>query len=390
MTKNRSSRPRIVDAAIRRRLCGAIAALPAALAIPSAAIAECFGAKPDGEGESIRALAKRKGIHFGVAVSSDQLVRDPVYARLLLAECAHLVPEWEMKWRTIWRDRYRPDYAGLDLIAQFCRKNCLSMRGHPLVWHAAMPDWATTDPTRGLSLALLEAHMAALMNRYGGLTISWDVVNEAIRFEDGNPQALRSSPWLTAFGPSYIEHAFKTARRLSPHARLVYNDYNIEYDNKKAKKIIDLVKRLRDADVPIDAVGLQSHLWASRKIDKIALSKFCRDAAREGLDVVITELDIRETDFRADIRARDTRVHDALVAYLETVLVEITPSELTLWGLSDRYSWLSKPAYNPENPAGYTNRGLPYDIGLNRKQLWTALFQKISELPNILPRETAQ
>jgi endo-1,4-beta-xylanase len=50
------------------------------------------------------------------------------------------------------------------------------------------------------------------------------VVNEALN-EDGT---LRPTIWLNALGPGYIADAFRWAHQADPHARLYYNDYNLE------------------------------------------------------------------------------------------------------------------------------------------------------------------
>lgn len=332
--------------------------------------------------ETLRQAGQRRGVKVGAAVSSDQVLRDPAFRAALLRDCALIVPEWEMKWTTVRRTPQAPDFTGVDHLAAFARGNGLGMRGHPLVWHAAMPDWALQALRAGQADTMLTNHIRLLGGRYAGHVNSWDVVNEAVRPEDGQPAGLRDTPWLRALGPGYIEKAFVLAHATDPSARLVYNDYNIEYEPAKADAILNLVKKLKDQGVPLHAVGLQSHLWASRRrLNLPVLSRFCRALAQEGLSIQITELDVRETDFDLPVDERDKRAADVVDVYLDTVFAEAVPTELVFWGLSDRYSWLSKPQFNPENPRGLLNRGLPYDADLRAKPMWHTVLKKIQSLP---------
>lgn len=334
------------------------------------------------EEETLRQAAQRRGIKVGAAVSSEQLLRDDSFKAAVLRDCALLVPEWELKWATVCKGPLQNDFSGFDAIVRFARENGLAVRGHPLVWHAAMPDWALNEIRNGNAARLLDEHIRLVAGRYATRVFSWDVVNEAIKPEDGMPGGLRDTPWLRALGDGYIERAFRIAHEVDPTARLVYNDYNMEYEPAKAKAIVALVKKLKDKGVPLHAVGMQSHLWTTRrKLDLPGLRDFCRAIVREGVEVVITELDVRESDFDSSAEERDRRIASVTGAYLDTVFAECVPRELVLWGLSDRYSWLSKPKFNPENPQGLLNRGLPYDREMRQKALWQVLMDKIRSVP---------
>jgi endo-1,4-beta-xylanase len=338
-------------------------------------------ALPTGD-ETLRQAAQRRGIKIGAAVSSEQLVRDEALRAAVLRDCALLVPEWELKWASVRKSPVQNDFSGFDMIARFARENGLALRGHPLVWHAAMPDWAVNEIRNGNAGRLLDEHVRLVTGRYAGRVLSWDVVNEAIKPEDGLPGGLRDTPWLRALGDSYVERAFRVAHAADPDARLVYNDYNMEYEPAKAQAIVALIKKLKDNGVPLHAVGLQSHLWTTRrKLNLPGLRDFCRAIVREGVEIIITELDVRENDFDSSSDTRDKRIASVTEAYLDTVFAECVPRELVLWGLSDRYSWLSKPKFNPENPHGFLNRGLPYDTDMRQKALWQVLMDKIRSIP---------
>ena len=98
-----------------------------------------------------------------------------------------------------------------------------------------------------------------VVGRYKGKIKVWDVVNEAL--SDGGTNVLRdSSPWYQICGSQeFIEKAFIWAHEADPDAILRYNDYSLE-DSAKRKKLITLVKSLQAKNIPIHAIGSQTHL----------------------------------------------------------------------------------------------------------------------------------
>lgn len=69
------------------------------------------------------------------------------------------------------------------------------------------------------------------------------------------------------------------------------NDYNIEGTGPKSTGMINLVKRLKKDRVPIDGIGVQAHLIVGQLPTDIQQN--LQDFADLGVDVAITELDIR-------------------------------------------------------------------------------------------------
>ena len=78
--------------------------------------------------------------------------------------------------------------------------------------------------------------------------------------------ACARAPGFELLGPDYLELAFRTARQADPNAKLTYNEYGIENesDSNAAKRAatLALLKRLKAADAPLDALGIQSHISA--------------------------------------------------------------------------------------------------------------------------------
>ena len=114
-------------------------------------------------GQPLRAAAKGRGRKFGAAVSSDLLGKDAGYRELVRRECAVIVPEWEMKWYHIQKDPDRYDFSGCDRLAAFAAENRMELRGHTLVWHLGLPDWAKERLKTRQGNLLLRTWMSTLM-----------------------------------------------------------------------------------------------------------------------------------------------------------------------------------------------------------------------------------
>lgn len=131
-------------------------------------------------------------------------------------------------------------------------------------------------------------------------------MNEAI--EDGASGVLRRQSVFAKLGPSYLDDAFKAARQADPDALLFYNNYDGEAaGSAKSEAILALVKRLKESGVPIDGVGLQSHLDPRRLPDYAAVKKNMERLVALGLTVNISELDVPVGAIPGDTNAKLTR-----------------------------------------------------------------------------------
>jgi endo-1,4-beta-xylanase len=333
---------------------------------------------------TLKEAAQRSRLFWGTAVYAQALQPEREFSALVARESSVLVPEWEMKWAAIERNRGQRRYTLADLVVTFAQAHQLKIRGHTLVWHLSIPDWAKAALKETRDWNLVASHITAMLQRYGGNTFKhWDVVNEMIEPNHGRDDGLRVSPFLETFGPDYISKALILAREIAPDVKLYINEYGVDYNTsiEKARriKLLRLVENLKKAGAPLDGVGIQGHLRIDgTPFSAPALRDFLRDLAGLNVPITITELDVRERDKSPPLETRDRLVADELTRYLDTVLQEPAIDGIVSWGLSDRYSWLTTPKLRAN---GEINRGLPFDESMSPKPAVTAIVEALGRRP---------
>lgn len=325
----------------------------------------------------------RNYFNMGVAVSPKALTSDE--AALIARHFNSLTAENAMKMEPIHPAEGNFYWKDADSIVAFAIRHNMKIRGHTLVWHNQVPQWLFTGPdgrkvSRELLLQRLEDHIKTVVTRYRGKISAWDVVNEAV--SDQPDEFLRKTPWLEICGEDYIAKAFQWAHEADPDALLFYNDYN-EIDPVKRKKILQLVKGLRDRGVPVHGVGLQAH-WALNEPSRLQLESTLRDFTDSGLVLHITELDI--SVYPKEHGRREKRPDEEQVGYtpeLEDRQAEMYKmcfelfrkyneaiSSVTFWNVSDRHSWLDNfPVRNRKDFP------LLFDSNLKPKKAYRAVVE---------------
>jgi endo-1,4-beta-xylanase len=323
---------------------------------------------------STQPSGSEKLIPYGAAVQSDVLASDPSYRDAVIANCQMVVPESELKWLELrpTKDEYRFEKA--DAIIDFARQNAIEVRGHTLAWYGGLPAWTGAIGSHAEAERELTDHIETVVSRYRGVIPSWDVINEPLAEWPENASSLRPSIWARRLGSDYLPLALRTTAAVDSDARLVLNEYDVEYVGPRfaarRKALVQLLRSLRDRDVPLHAVGLQAHLFASRTIDRDGLQALLAEIAALKLDVWITELDVIDYELPGKIGERDTLVAGMASQFLKAVGEVVRPKAILTWGLSDRYTWV--PTYFKRRD-GMPNRPLPFDAELKRKPLFDVI-----------------
>ena len=316
----------------------------------------------------------------GVAVSPQNLT-NPTESAFILQHFNSLTPENVMKMGPIHPEENRYNWSPADAIVDFAQAHKLRVRGHNLCWHQQTPKWLFKDAqgnqvSKAVLLKRLHDHIDAVVKRYKGKIYAGDVVNEAIA---DNPQEfLRNSEWYKICGEDFIAEAFRYAHAADPKAVLFYNDYNTERP-EKMERVYKLLKKLKDAKVPIDAVGLQAH-WSLYEPTEQELRTTIERFASLGLKVQITELDVSVYPWEKDNRAKRPDESDAYTPEMQqkqatqyAMFFKVFRDEakagrltgVTFWNVSDRHTWLD------EYPVmGRKNHPLLFDENYKPKQAY--------------------
>ncbi|AYG02535.1 endo-1,4-beta-xylanase [Gryllotalpicola protaetiae] len=357
----------------------------------------------------------------GAAVSDPEITGAP--GQLLSKHFDQVTPENSMKPES-WYDangNFVTTNADADALMTYAQQNNMRVYGHNLVWYQQTPDWFfNVSPTDSTPLTNSAADQAILRDRldthikdvaqylsskfgaFGSSTnplVSFDVVNEAVSDNVGDPNDLRQSRWYQVLGPEYITDAFDDANKYFDETAanggfaadgtnrpiaLFYNDYNTEQAGKRAR-VQELVNNLISAGVPVDGIGHQFHVTMSTPLSSLkdAIDGFngITTATGHPLYQAITELDV-------PTGTPVTTANQIDQGYYYKGIFDMLRSEAasgasifsaTVWGLTDSQSWRAssgapllfddnlqaKPAYY-----GVTDQDLP------AKQLSAIVFQQ--------------
>lgn len=324
--------------------------------------------------DSLRSHAQARGLLYGAAVNPALLDLDGIasgsatdpYTILIATQAGIVVAENAMKWGPLRPTPTTYDFSQADRLVRFASLASQRVRGHNLCWHEQLPSWFKTTATRDNARQMLIDHIRTVAGRYKGKMHSWDVVNEAVEPKDGRADGLRNSPWLGLLGPEYIEVAFKTAAEADPGAKLTYNDYGIELDNEgdsmKRAQVLMLVRRLKARNIPVHAVGVQSHLSATGAQAGAGLQKFIRELKSMDLEVYVTEMDVNTKDLDGGPEEQDAAVAQVYRNYLGMVLAEPNAPVALTWGITNKFTWLNfRRGDGAQHKKAQPERPLPFD-----------------------------
>ena len=285
-------------------------------------------------GPTLRKLAKPTGVRIGTAVDTAALVNDTTYRTVTAQQFDSVTPENVMKWEVVQPERSRYDFTEADKLVAYARANKQKVRGHTLVWHSQLPKWLTDgDWTKQELKSILREHVRTEVSHFRGKVWAWDVVNEAFN-EDGS---LRDSIFLRTLGPSYIADSFRWAHQADPKAILFYNDYNTEGRNAKSDAAYALIKQLKAEGVPIHGYGVQGHLSTDYDLPN-DMEGNLRRFGQLGLRTAVTEADVRIT---LPASPAERLAQSAGYSYmLQSCLLNRSCISFTVWGFTDKYSWV--------------------------------------------------
>lgn len=249
------------------------------------------------------------------------------------------------------------DFRGFDRFIRFAEANDLKLNYAHLLWPTyplSYPKWLFPDHfgdycgtrSRDDLAQIVSDHIMSVIGHVAGTNAvaSWNVVNEPF---DETGELRQDNCFYQILGAGYLDDAFRAARIVSPDGTLILNEYfqsdispsGINLD--KVDGVFAYVAAAKARGVPIDAVGIQSHLVSATgnyfsPFYLVALHHLFEKARAAGVKVMITEMDVYQGS-----RTQDEVGH----VYRDTLaacLVDTNCVWFSTWGVSDAFTWLRR------------------------------------------------
>ncbi len=323
-----------------------------------------------------RAIKEKASFRIGAAVKSSFLDIQE-YETTLETHFNRISAEFEMKMTPIWGSRDNYNWDKIDLLVDYSEMNGMEVHGHTLLWYREYPNWFRDAQYDSAEFETsIKEYITTVVSRYKGRIVSWDVANEI--FNDNGTLRIDEFAFETFNDPiAFYGRCFQYARDADPEAKLFYNDFNVVIASGKRFAITEMVKRFKEEGYPIDGIGGQFHYDVNTS--ETTIENGMIDMANTGLLFHISELDIKVNVNRSnayqftngeEIRQGDK--YKAIVEIYERVLADEQKFGITIWGVTDRYTWLTDFWHEKEYP-------LLFDESYAKKNAYEGFLKGLSD-----------
>jgi endo-1,4-beta-xylanase len=258
--------------------------------------------------EVLRSHAAKVGLYFGsMQDSTNKYWRMPWVQDLAGSEFNLMEPGNQLKWWIIHPAQNTFNFAPGDALVDYAIAHNMKVRGHNLLWGMGNPEWLGNQPARsykkfsGQQLEeILIDHIRTVIghyrDKYPGVVRWWDVTNEVMGWNNKfNTDGIEwTNIGTNADRADYLRVAFRTARATDPDAILCMNDWGNEGSiPDRTQNMIATVKAFRAEGVPIDCAGMEGHLDLESAPTYGQILQTMKAYADIGVQVQITEFDIK-------------------------------------------------------------------------------------------------
>ena len=256
-------------------------------------------------------------------------------------------------WEAFEPVRGHPDTKRLKKTAQWLISNGCTVKGHPLCWHSFSAPWLL-DMSNTQILSAQINRIKREVSDFAGLIDIWDVINEVVimpiynRYDNGITRICKDIGRIRT-----VREVFAAAKESNPNAALLINDFfNTTIDSYDI-----LIEACLEAEIPIGAIGIQSHMhkgyWGIEKTQEI-LERF----SRFNLPIHFTESTIlsghnmpQETEDFNDYKPEhwpstsegEERQAREAALYYESLFAHPAVESITWWEFYDG-QWLGAPS----------------------------------------------
>lgn len=229
-------------------------------------------------------------------------------------------------------------------------KGCI-LKGHPLCWHTLTAPWLLDMSNPEILTAQIN-RIHRDVEDFKGLIDIWDVINEVVimpvfdKYDNGITRLCKDIGRVRT-----VQEMFSATKKSNPDAVLLINDFNT------SEHYETLIDECLGAGVPIDAIGIQSHMhqgyWGVEKTHEV-LKRF----ERFNLPIHFTENtlvsghimpseivdlnDYKVEQWPSTPDGEDRQAEEALIHY-KTLFAHPLVESITWWDFVDGH-WLGAPS----------------------------------------------
>lgn len=223
-------------------------------------------------------------------------------------------------------DSSKQDWRWADEYINFLKTNSIQDASPRIIdplddyYHVWLLDLAKNSPkdeaTKKLFVDILQTNITQIVRHSEATIHSW-TVNEILDDIGG----MRDNVWMRTIGEDYVKIAIQAIRQEDPKAKVVLNDYYLENNPVKNRKMVDFTKQLLSAGVlkEGDIIGIEGHRSVlENNITTEQIKSAARPFIDMGLSARITELDAFDV-FSNDINSQ-TRKADLYMKYIQAAI----------------------------------------------------------------------
>ena len=244
-----------------------------------------------------------------------------------------------------------PDTQRMKQAAQWLKAKGKVLKGHPLCWHTVCAPWLLEKSNEEIMDIQLK-RIARDTQEFAGLIDMWDVINEVVimpRFDRYDNAITRLCKQVGRI--PLVRSVFEAAKAAVPGAALLINDFDTSWSYDI------LLEGLLEAGVPIDAIGIQSHMhqgyWGVEKTQEI-LARFGQfglplhftETSLVSGDIMPSEIeDLNDFKHNGWSTTPDGEARQALEVetHFRTLFADPNTVSATYWHIEDGH-WLDAPS----------------------------------------------
>ena len=245
----------------------------------------------------------------------------------------------------------KPDTKRLKTASQWLISKGCTLKGHPLCWHTVTAPWLLDMSNKDI-LATQLNRIRRDVSDFAGIIDIWDVINEVVimpifdKYDNGITRICKELGRIRT-----VREMFAAAKKTNPDAMLLINDF----ETSEAYDI--LIEGCLEAGIPIDAIGIQSHMhkgyWGLEKTYEV-LERY----SRFNLPIHFTENTLVSGNImpREFVDLNDYKVDEwpstpdgldrqarELESHYRTLFADPNIESITWWGFIDG-GWLKAPS----------------------------------------------